>query len=411
MNRELLQKYATFAVRVAAGLKPGQNLLINSSVQASYFAVMCAKEGYAAGARDVVVNYSDDRLLRMKMENCSIDTLTDIKPYIERMRLDYIEGEGGAVLLNIIGDDPELLKGIDIDKIDARSRAISLASENIRNYTMNDRVQWTIVAVPNEAWNKKVFPNLSAEEAEEKMWENIFLCTRVAGGKPVEEWEEYIDKTVARREKLNALRLHSIRMSAANGTNLTVGLADDHVWDGGLSVTPEGNRFIANVPTEEIFTAPHRARVDGIAYSSKPYVFNGALIEDFWFKFQDGEVVEYSAKVGNELLEKLLTGDEHCKRIGEIALVDKHSGVGRSNTLYYNTLYDENAACHIAFGKAYPTCVAGGEKLSKEELLEKGVNDSIYHQDVMIGTNDMDIVGIHKDGSEISLFVNGEWVI
>ncbi len=411
MDKVLLQKYAEFAVKTAAGLKQGQTLLIRANIKASYFVAMCAEEGYKAGAREVVVQYSDEHLQRLKMENCSIDTLSDIKPYIERSTLDYIEGEGGAALLNIGGSNPELFKGIDLDKVDANGRAISKAMTNIRNYTMNDRVQWTILTVPHEAWNKKVFPGLSAEEAEEKMWEAIFRCTRVAGGNPVGEWNDYIDKTVARREKLNGYRFESIRMNAPNGTNLTVGLADDHVWDGGLSVTPEGNRFIANVPTEEIFTAPHRNRVDGIVYGTKPYIFNGDIIDGICVEFKDGAVVKHSATVGEELLTKLLEGDEFCRRIGEIALVDKHSGVGKSGLLYYNTLYDENAACHIAFGKAYPTCVAGGDKLTKEELLEKGVNDSLYHEDVMVGTDDMDIVGIQKDGTEIQLFKGGEWVI
>ncbi len=411
MNRELLQSYATFTVQTAAGVKPGQNLLISCGVQTADFAAMCAEEAYKIGAREVVVTFTDDRLTRLKMEHCSIETLTDIKPYIERSKLDYIEGEGGAVLLRIVDDNPELLKGIDIEKIDARSRAANIANENVRSYTMSDKVQWSIVAVPSPSWNQKVFPDLSPQEAEEKMWENIFLCSRISGGNPIAEWDDFIEKTTVRKDKLNGHRFHSIRMTAPNGTNLTVGLADDHIWDGGVSRTTEGNRFIANVPTEEIFTAPHRERVDGIVYSSKPYVFNGAIIEDFYFKFKDGEVTEYDAKVGRDLLEKLLTGDEFCKRIGEIALVDKHSGVGKSNVLYYNTLYDENAACHIAFGKAYPTCVAGGADLSKEELLAKGVNDSIYHQDVMVGTNDMNIVGIKADGTEVQLFVDGEWVI
>ncbi len=409
MNKELLKKYAKFAVATAAGLKKGQNLLISCPVASSDFAVMCAEEGYRLGARDVVVFYNDDRLSRMKIENCDIEVLKDIKPYIERQRLDYIEGEGGAVLLNIISRDPELFKGLDGNKVEASNRAANIALQNIRKYTMNGLVQWTIVAVPGQAWNEKVFPGISQELAEEKMWEAIFQCSRVSAGEPEKEWALYLEKTTKRRELMNEYRFSSIRLTAPNGTDLEIGLADDHIWEGGDSVTPQGNHYIANVPTEEIFTAPHRERVNGVVYGSKPYIYNGDVIEGICVRFKDGVAVEYSASVGEDLLKKMIEGDEGSRRIGEIALVDKNSGVGRSGLLYYNTLYDENAACHIAFGKAYPTCVKGGDTMTNEELLAKGVNDSLWHEDVMVGRNDMDIVGITSDAKEIQIFKNGEF--
>ncbi len=409
MNNILLKKYATFAVKVACGLKKGQTLVITCPADRSDFAVMCAEVAYEVGAREVVVHFNDDRLQRLKMKNCSEEVLVDVKPYIERMRLDYIEGEGGAVLLNITGRDPEMYKGLDGRKVEAANKALNIALESVYKYVMNGLIQWAVVAVPSTAWNKKVFPGLDEAQAEKKMWEAIFLCSRVSGGEPEKEWEIYLERSMKRREFLNKQRFSSLKLSAPNGTDITIGLADDHIWEGGDSVTPEGNHYIANVPTEEIFTAPHRERVDGVVYGTKPYIYNGDVIDEFFIRFRDGVAVEYYAKIGEELLKKMIEGDAGSCRIGEIALVDNHSGVGQSNLLYYNTLYDENAACHIAFGRAYATCIKGGPDMTKEQLLDKGANDSLWHEDVMIGRDDMDIVGIKADGSQVQIFKNGEF--
>lgn len=410
MDKGLLKKYAVFAVNTAAALQKGQTLIIRCPVETAYFAHICAKEGYAAGAREVVVHYNDEKLARMKMQHCAVEILEDIKPHIERQTLDYIEGPGSAALLNIIARDPELYKGLDAEKIDRATVAIERSMMNIRGYIMNDRIQWTIVAVPCESWTRKVFPDISPSLAEEKMWEAIFTCSRVSGGEPEKEWAEYIEKTCARREKINGCGFKEIIMTSKNGTDLTVGLADSHVWMGGVAHTPQGVKFIANIPTEEVYTAPHHSRVNGTVYGTKPYVYHGDIIDSFSVTFKDGVVVSHSAKTGGELLQKLLDTDEGSRRIGEIALVGKSSGVNRSGILYYNTLYDENAACHIAFGRAYPTTVKGGEKLNSEELCALGVNESIIHEDVMIGSEDMDIVGITNSGEKVQLFSNGEWV-
>ncbi len=411
MNEKLLQKYATFAVKTAAGLKKDQTLVVRCPVEAAFFARLVAQEAYAVGAREVVVHYNDEKLSRMKMEHCDVEVLEDVKPYAVRTMLDYVDDGEGAVYLSIISRNPELYKGIDTDKVDRSTVALNKAMKEFRELTMSDRVQWTIVAVPGEAWNSKVFPDLPPQEATEKMWEAIFRCTRVEGGDPEGEWEQYIENTLKRREKLNSYRFESVRLQASNGTDLTVGLAQGHTWDGGLSVTPDGKRFIANVPTEEVFTAPHREKVNGRVYGSKPYIYNGDIIEDFYFDFKDGAVVDYDAKVGKELLAKLLDSDENSRRLGEIALVDNNSGVGKSGLLYFNTLYDENAACHIAFGCAYPTNVDGGESMTKEQLEKHGVNTSIIHEDVMVGTADINVTGITADGKEITLLKDGYWVI
>ncbi len=411
MDKILLQKYADFTVKTAAGLKPNQTLIINAPITTANFAQMCAKVAYENGAREVVVHYNDEQLSRMKMEHCSEEVAQDVKPHIERMKLDYMESEGGAALLSITSRNPELYKGLDQKKLQLAAIANEKAMKNFYDYIINDRVQWTIAAVPSESWTSKVFPNLSKEEGEEAMWEAIFTCARVKGGNPEAEWEEYIKKTVNRRKVLNDYNFEAIRMTAPNGTDLTVGLADKHTWDGGVSYTDKGNRFIANVPTEEIFTCPHKERVNGKVYASKPYIYNGDIIENFYFVFKDGVVVEYHAEKGQEILESMMTVDEGAKRIGEIAIVDNSSGVGKSGLLYYNTLYDENAACHIAFGRCYPTNIQGGDKMSEEELAKMGGNYSAIHEDVMVGTSDMDIVGIKSDKTEIQIMKDGYWSI
>ncbi len=411
MNKELLQKYATFTVKTAAGLLPGQTLIIRAPITAAPFARMCAQAAYDLGAREAVVHYTDESLARMKMEHATEEVVQDFKPYQQRMLLDYIESEGGAAVLSISSRNPELYKGLDAKKLQLAAIAADKAFEGYIDCIVNDRVQWTIAAVPSDSWNAKVFPELDSEQAEQRMWEAIFTCARVKGGDPEGEWEKFIQKTLARKKALNEYAFDALHLTAPNGTDLTVGLPQNHIWDGGTAFTDKGNRFIPNVPTEEIFTCPHRERVDGKVYASKPYVYNGDIIENFYFIFKDGVVTEFYAEKGHDLLESMLSVDDNAKRIGEVAIVDNDSGVGKSGLLYYNTLFDENAACHIAFGRCYPGTIKGGSDMSREQLEKAGGNYSRIHEDIMIGTSDMNIVGIMKDGSRVQLMKDGYWVI
>lgn len=408
MNEALLRKYAEFAVKIGVNPQPGQTMLINCPVEYAHLARLCAQVAYDAGASEVVVFYNDEALSRIRMERTGVEVLEDVKPWINRRYLDYYESKGGACILHIIAEDPEIYKGIDGDKIDRANRAAMAAGKQRQEYTMKDLIQWSIIAVPSPAWAAKVFPG--DPNGVERLWGTIFDVCRVAEDTDtVALWRAHMDKLSACRDQLNAWDLESVRFQSANGTDLTVGLADGAVWDAANGHTPQGYSFIPNIPTEEVFTAPHRDRVNGVVYGTKPYVYNGDLIEDFCVTFRDGKVVSHSARVGEELLGKLLDTDEGARHIGEVALVPVSSPINRSGVLFYNTLFDENAACHIAFGQGYPGTVQGGVDMDKEALLAHGVNDSLIHEDVMVGTPDMTITGRRRSGGEVLIFKDGGW--
>ncbi|MBQ3587405.1 MAG: aminopeptidase [Oscillospiraceae bacterium] len=409
MNDKYLAQYGAMAVKAGVNIQKGQTLIINAPITARDLVHHCARAAYDAGAKEVVVHWADEKLSRIKMERTEKDVLCDVKPWIQDSYLQYIRSEGSAAILSITGSDPELYKGIDAEKVNAYSIARMKALAEYRDYTMASRIQWCVIAVPTAGWAKKVFPGLEAEEAMEKLWETIFKVSRVEGD-AVENWKNYAARRAGRRDRINAMRLKTLHFTASNGTDLYVDLADDHIWGGVSEYSEAGVEFIPNMPTEELFTAPHKDRVNGVVYGTKPYVYNGDLIDDFVLTFKDGKVVDFDAKTGRELLAQLLNTDEGACRIGEVALVPASSPITKENILFYNTLFDENAACHIAFGQGYPGTVKGGENMTGEQLLAKGVNDSVIHEDVMIGAADMHITGLCENGETVVLFENGEWV-
>lgn len=409
MNQHYLQLYADFIVKVGVNVRPRQNFIVRCPVTMPDFAHACVRAGYEAGAKTVVVRWEDDKLTRLQMEMAAESDLCAMKPYELRSYLDYAEDPDGCCTLAIHAEDPEALAGLDAGKLNRVNLARRTFMKPWQAYTMNDRVQWCVAAVPAPGWAAKVFPDLPLEEAIEKLWALIFDVCRVSTGDPVTAWKEHVARTKARRDRMNELNLDRIRMTSANGTDLTVGLAEDAIWEGASSKTEGGIEFIANVPTEEVFCAPHRDRVDGRVYGTKPYAYNGQLIEGWHVTFQNGKVVEHGAEKNAELLAELLTTDENANRIGEIALVPASSPINRSGVLFYNTLFDENAACHIAFGDGYPTNIKGGSAMSRDELLAKGLNSSAIHEDVMVGAPDTHVVGVTKSGEKITIFENGEW--
>lgn len=408
MDKNMLDQYAKMAVRAGVNIQKGQTLIINAPIQAAELVRLCAREAYRAGAREVVVNYSDEQLSRIKMDKTAKEVLCDVKPWIERSYLDYIEGEGSAAILSVSGSDPEIYKGLDRDKINRAAVARMKAMERYRDYTMASRIQWCVIAVPTPAWAKKVFPHLDTERAVKKLWETIFRVSR-ADGDAVKNWREYSEKSAERRDKINRMNICRLHFQGENGTDLYVDLAEDRLWGGVSEYSEKGVEFIPNMPTEELFTAPHKDRVNGVVYATKPYVYNGGLIEDFVLTFKDGKVVDFDAKKGKELLAQLLDTDRGARHIGEVALVPASSPINRENVLFYNTLFDENAACHIALGQGYPGTVKGGENMSKERLLDKGVNDSVIHEDIMIGSEKMQITALTHSGESVVIFKDGEW--
>ena len=403
----LLKKYADFIVRVGVNPQPGQTLVINCCLEAAPLARLCVRSAYEAGARDVLVNWSDNDVSRSRMELGSEEALTDFKSYQLRRYLDYAESEGGVCVLHILADDPEVYAGLDGAKISRVNAAQRKFMAPWREYTMNDRVQWSIAAMPSAPWAKKMFPELDEAAAIEKLWQLIFDVCRVTNGDPVSEWKAHLDRLTDLKDKMNALDLESVHFESSNGTDLTVGIADKATWESAASVSEKGVVFLPNIPTEEVFTAPHKDKVNGIVYGTKPYVFNGQLIKGFHVTFKDGRVVEHGADEGAELLGRLLDTDEGARSIGEVALVPASSPINRSGALFYSTLFDENAACHIAFGASYPGTTENGTRLSKDELLARGMNQSAIHEDVMVGAEDSHITGKCRDGRTVELFRDG----
>ena len=408
---ELLKKYADFIVRVGVNPQPGQTLIIRCPLEAAPLARLCVRSGFEAGARDVQVDWSDNAVSRTRMELGSEDALTDSKPYQLRRYLDYADSEGGVCVLHLVADDPEVYAGLDSAKISRVNAANRTFMAPWREYTMNDRVQWSVAAMPSAPWAKKMFPELENDAAIEKLWKLIFDVCRVTGGDPVNEWKAHIDRLTELRDKLNAFDLESVHFKSSNGTDLTVDIADKAQWESAGSRSEKGVFFLPNIPTEEVFTAPHKDKVNGIVYGTKPYVFNGQLIKGFHVTFQDGKVVEHGADEGAELLGQLLDSDEGARHIGEVALVPASSPINRSGVLFYSTLFDENAACHIAFGASYPGTTENGTRLTRDELLARGMNQSSIHEDVMIGAEDSTITGLCRDGRTVTLFENGVWAL
>lgn len=407
----LLEKYADFVVRVGVNVQPGQTLIINCPLEAAPLARLCVRSAYAAGAKDVQVNWSDHAVSRARMELGTEEALTDFQPWQLRRYLDYAESEGGICVLHLLADDPEVYAGLDAGKVSRVGAASRRYMAPWREYTMNDRVQWSIAAMPSPAWAKKIFPDLPEDEAIEKLWKLIFDVCRVTGGEPVTAWQAHLDRLEEISRKMNEFDLVSVQFTSSNGTDLTVGLAEGAVWESAGSKNEKGTIFLPNIPTEEVFTAPHKDKVDGIVYGTKPYVFNGQLIEGFHVTFKDGKVVEHGAEKNAELLGQLLDTDEGARHIGEVALVPASSPINRSGALFYNTLFDENAACHIAFGASYPGTTVGGTQLTKEELLARGMNQSALHEDVMVGAEDTQITGLCRDGRTVQLFKDGVWAL
>ena len=303
---ELLKKYADFIVRVGVNPQPGQVLIINCALEGAPLARLCVRSAFEAGARDVQVNWTDDAVTRTRMELGSEEALTDHKGWQLRRYLDYAETEGGVCVLHLIADDPEVFAGLDGAKISRVNSANRAFMQPWREYTMNDRVQWSIAAIPSAPWAKKMFPELDTDAAIEALWQLIFDTCRVTGGDPVGEWQEHLARLSALRDKMNALDLESVHFASSNGTDLTVGIADQAVWESAASKNEKGVAFLPNIPTEEVFTAPHKDKVNGVVYGTKPYVFNGQLIKGFYVTFKDGKVVEHGAEEGADLLGQLL---------------------------------------------------------------------------------------------------------
>lgn len=403
-----LKEYARLLVETGLHIQPGQTPVIESNVEYADLTRLCVSACYDCGARQVVVNYGDDVNTRETFLRADEAVFEEYPDYMKAKFDWYLEQKSPR--MSIIGGDPELLRGVDPRRIQARRKVSSLNTKAYFDALMAGKFQWCVSAYPTVSWAEKVFPDKKGEEALDALWDAVFSVCRVTGdGGAVERWRENV-ATIARRAKvLNDAQFASLRYTNALGTELTVRLPEHHVWAGGSERSAGGVEFMANIPTEEIFTAPRWDGVDGRVYAALPLALSGNLVKDFWLEFKDGRIVDVHAEQGEEFLRQAIETDEGAHYLGEAALVPYDSPIRATGLLFYNTLFDENASCHLAFGRAYASCVRDGEDMNEEERKTAGLNSSLAHVDFMVGTRDLSIVGTTRDGKEVPVFVNGNF--
>lgn len=407
MNKEMLEKYARLVVKTGVNIQKGQTLVIASPLECAFFVHIAAKIAYQEGARDVVVNWRDEQLSKIQFTYAPEEVFDEFPSWQKELYLS--NALKGAAFLSISASDPELMKDVDPDRMTRSQKARNIALKEYRERTMSNRNAWAVVSIPTKSWARKVFPRLSEEEAIERLWESILKTVRVDAADPVVAWSEHKQNLIRILKHLNSAGLRYLHYKNSLGTDLKIELPENHIWLGGSDYTPEGLEFIANMPTEEVFTLPLRSGVNGTVVSSMPLIYNGNLIEHFTLIFKDGKVVEVQAGKDQELFKRILETDEGSSFLGEVALVPYDSPISKSGILYYNTLFDENASCHLALGEAYPVCIKNGENLNRDELSRLGVNSSLIHEDFMIGTPDLEILGVTREGAKVPVFRKGNF--
>lgn len=403
-----IEKYVELVIKKGINLQKGQILVINSPVETFEFTRELTAKAYEVGASEVVVNWFDEISLKYKYLYGE-DKIFDIFPEWQKEFYEYYRKKGAA-FLSIYSTDPDVLKEVDKNRVARYEKAKGIALKEYRDNIMENSNQWSVVSIPTKAWARRVFPELKEEFAINEMWKLILHIVRADKEDPILEWENHLNILKNRMDYLNSKKFEKLIYKNSLGTNLEIGLPEGHRWISGGENSKGGVYFVANIPTEEIFTMPHREKVNGVVVSTKPLIYGGSTIKDFTLKFVDGKIVEYSAKVGEEILGKLLNIDENSRYLGEVALVEFKSPISQSKKIFYNNLYDENASCHLALGAAYPVCLEKSEGLGEEELLEKGMNISMIHEDFMIGSEDMEIIGVDKNGEETLLMKDGNFV-
>ncbi|MBS4534182.1 aminopeptidase [Clostridium sp. D2Q-14] len=406
--QHLLEKYAELAVKIGVNIQRDQTLVINSPIEAKEYTRALSKEAYNAGARNVIIDWNDEQSTLIKFLNAPDKAFKEYPKYLADGKTDL--AKKGAAFISISASNPDLFKDVDPSRIATYNKTVSLALEKYREYMMASKVAWSVVSVPTEDWAKKVFKDLNGEEAVEKLWEKIFKITRMDKEDPIKAWREHLDNLESRVKFLNNKRFKKLHFKS-EVTDLEVELPEDHLWAGGGEENEKETYFVANMPTEEVFTLPLKTGVNGVVKNTKPFNYSGSLVDNFTLTFKDGEVIDFTAEQGYETLKKLMETDEGASYLGEVALVPDDSPISNMDTIFYNTLFDENASCHLALGMAYPTCIESGGNMTNEELKEKGANNSLIHEDFMIGSPDMDIIGETKDGEKIQIFKDGNWAI
>ena len=403
-----LNEYAHLLVEVGLNLQPGQTPRVASNIECAPLARLCVAACYDCGAREVIMDWVDDFVTRQKYLRADEGVFSEMPSYL-KAKFDYML-EKEVPVLNIIGDDPEMLKGVDAKRIQTWQRTSGAALKDYYNAMTANQFQWSIGAHPTCAWARKVFPGLSDGEAMDQLWDAIFAACRITGdGESARRWQEHVDTVKSRVEKLNAYAFKTLHYTNSLGTDLTIEMPENHIWGGASEESAAGVTFIANMPTEEIFSAPRYDGVNGKVYAALPLALDGNLVKDFWMEFKDGKIVDMGAAEGVEYLRASTEIDEGSAYLGEVALVPYDSPIRNTGILFYNTLFDENAACHLALGRGFTNLLRDYEKYTDEEAHAAGINDSVVHEDFMIGTEDMDITAVTEDGREVAIFRGGNW--
>ncbi len=405
MQKSKLRAYANLIARKGVNIQKNQPVIIEAELDQPEFIEVLVDECYKAGASTVEVTWTHQPLTKLNVRHQTLKNLSAVEDW-ELAKMKHREETLPARIV-ILSDDPDGLKGVNMDKYSKASQARRKAFKPFRD-RMENKYQWCIAAVPGVKWAKKLFPNDRKSVAVEKLWQAILSASR-ADIDPIKQWEEHNANIAKRCEYLNSLGICELIYKSSNGTDFRVGIIDGAQFVGGAGGTIEGVMFNANIPSEEVFITPMKGKAEGKVVSTMPLSYQSQLIENFSITFKDGKAVEYSAEKNEELLGKLLSMDENAGYLGECALVPFDSPINNSGILYYNTLFDENASCHLALGAGYSECIPGFEEMTFEECVEKGCNDSIIHVDFMIGAPDLSVIAVDKNGKETPLFADGNW--
>ena len=408
MEEKLLRDYARLIACQGGYVVKGDLVWINAGLEQPSFVTMVVEECYKAGAKDVTVYWNHDPVTKLAYKYETVGSLSKVTP-MQLAKFKYWEKKLPTVI-HIVSDDPDAMKGVNQNKV---TKAMAKRYPKIKKYrdAVDGKYKWCIAAVPGEAWAKKVFPKLEKDAAVEALWDAILKTSRVDGNDPVKNWDEHNAFLIGQRAKLDKLGLKKLIYKASNGTDFQVELIDKMTWGGGVEVAPNKGQFNPNIPSEEVFTTPMRGKAEGTLVASKPLSYQGQLIEDFSISFKDGKVCAVKAKKNQSLLEKMVKMDEGASMLGEVALVPFESPINQTGILFYETLFDENACCHVALGAGFPDLYPGGIEMNMEQRKEVGINDSMIHVDFMVGTRDLSIVGIDKNDKEIQIFKDGTWAI
>lgn len=406
MKKSVMQKYAKLIARKGINVRKGQEVMVYAGLDQPEFVKMVVEECYRAGASKVIVEWDYDPLTKLNYRYRSIKTLSTIEKWEEekiKHRVDAL-----PAMIYIESSDPDGLKGINQEKVakaqQARYKVLKPYIDNMEN-----KYQWCIAAVPGKEWAKKVFPHLRVNQAVDKLWDAILYTSRADGDNPIEAWNEHNEDLKKRCAYLNSLGIDRLHYTSSNGTDFTVGLIEDALFLGGAENTLGNVEFNPNIPSEEVFTSPMKGRADGVVVATRPLSYRGELIENFSIKFEGGKAVEVHAEKNEELLKSMISMDESAAYLGECALVPYDSPIRNSGIVFYNTLFDENACCHLALGAGFENCIKDYDKYTLEECRQKGINDSIIHVDFMIGSPDLRIDAITRDGREVAIFKDGNW--